>query len=79
MTAYILHGMVPRGVETLFWDTNLADFDPLKHPDYTIFPVLEYGDRPAVRWMRAMFDEGEIRRIIRTEGRLSRKSATSGL
>ena len=33
------------------------------------------GDEDAVRWLRATFSEPEILRVLRTERRLSRKSA----
>jgi hypothetical protein len=59
----------------LFWDTNLATFNPSAHPDYTIFRVLELGDDDAVAWMEELFSEEEIRRVLRTERRLSPKSA----
>ena len=68
--------MVPNELQTLFWDTNLADFDPAAYPDYTIFRVLEYGDVAAFRWLQANFSHEEIRRIVMTERRLTPKSAT---
>lgn len=68
--------MVPNALQPLFWDTNLAAFEPSAYPDYTIFRVLEYGGGPAVAWLRENFDASEIRRVIRTERRLSPKSAT---
>ena len=68
--------MIPSNLRTLFWDINLESFNPAEYPDYTIFRVLEYGDTEAATWMRAMFSEDEIRRVIRTERRLSRKSAS---
>jgi hypothetical protein len=37
--------------------------------------VLEYGDDEAVAWMRQTFSESEVRRVLSTERRLSRKSA----
>ena len=67
--------MIPSNLQTLFWDTNLDTFDPTAYPDYTIFRVLEYGDEPAVAWLRQTFPEAEIRRVLCTERRLSRKSA----
>jgi hypothetical protein len=67
--------MIPSHLQTLFWDTNLDTFRPEAYPDYTIFRVLEYGDEPAVTWLRETFPESEIRRVLCTEGRLSRKSA----
>ena len=68
--------MVPNGLQTLFWDTNLTGFNPAAYPDYTILRVLEYGDGAAFAWLRETFAEEEIRRVLRTERRLSPKSAT---
>ena len=67
--------MIPQHLHTLFWDVNLDNFNPTAYPDYTIARILEYGDNQAVTWMRAAFGEAEIRRVISTERRLSRKSA----
>ncbi len=68
--------MVPNYLKPLFWDTDLAEFRPEEYPDYTILRVLEYGDETAVAWLRATFSEAEVRRVLRTERRLSPKSAT---
>ncbi|HTP89113.1 MAG TPA: hypothetical protein VMJ34_19310 [Bryobacteraceae bacterium] len=68
--------MVPNELATLFWDTNLADFNPAAHPDYTILRVLEYGDTAADHWLQQQFSDAEIRRVLSTERRLSPKSAT---
>jgi len=67
--------MIPRHLQTLFWDTNLDTFEPKAYSDYTIFRVLEYGDEEAVRWLRQTFSEADIRRVLVTECRLSEKSA----
>jgi hypothetical protein len=67
--------MIPSNLQTLFWDTNLDTFDPAVYPDYAIFRILEYGSKPAVEWLRQTFSEAEIRRVLCTERRLSRKSA----
>jgi hypothetical protein len=67
--------MIPNHLRTLFWDTNLDTFTPEAYPDYTIFRVLEYGDQQAITWLREKFSEGEIRRVLCTERRLSPKSA----
>jgi hypothetical protein len=67
--------MIPNQLRTLFWDINVASFDPSAYPDYTIFRVLELGDVEAIAWLRELFPEQEIRRVLRTERRLSRKSA----
>ena len=67
--------MIPRHLQTLFWDANLDTFTPEAYPDYTIFRVLELGDEAAVAWLRQTFSEEEIRRVLRAERRLSEKSA----
>jgi hypothetical protein len=58
------------------WDTNVSAFQPAAYPDYTILRVLELGDDQAIAWLRETFNDTEIRRVIRTERRLSPKSAT---
>lgn len=68
--------MVPNTLQPLFWDTDLATFQPSAHPDYTIFRVLEYGDDEAIAWLRENFGAPEIRRVICAERRLSARSAT---
>ena len=67
--------MIPQHLHPLFWDVNLDNFNPASYPDYTIARILEYGNENAVRWMKEMFSEAEIKRVILTERRLSRKSA----
>lgn len=67
--------MIPSQLRTLFWDTDVDSFKPEDYPDYAIFRVLEYGDETALGWLRKTFPESEIRRVLRTERRFSRKSA----
>ena len=67
--------MIPQGLVPLFWDIRLDQFDPRAYPDYTILRVLEYGDRDAISWLQQTFSGEEIRGGLRTERRLSRKSA----
>ena len=67
--------MIPQHLHSLFWDVNLDSFNPHANPDYTISRVLEFGDERAVAWMKGTFSEAEIKRVIRTERRLSRRSA----
>jgi len=67
--------MIPQHLYPLFWDVNLDNFNPTAYPEYTIARVLELGDENAVKWMKETFSEADIRRVIATERRLSRKSA----
>ncbi len=67
--------MIPAHLQSLFWDTDVSSFSPHAYPHYTIFRVLEYGDKVAMAWLRETFSESEIRAVLRTERRLSRRSA----
>ncbi len=67
--------MIPKYLYPLFWDVEVASFNPSAYPDYTIARVLEVGDEDAVKWMKGSFSEADIMRVIATERRLSRRSA----
>jgi hypothetical protein len=67
--------MIPQDLRPLFWDTNPEKFDPVSYPAYTIARVLEFGDDKAIRWLRGTFSETQIIEVLRTERRLTRKSA----
>jgi len=72
---YILNPMIPQCLQTLFWDTNLDNFDPLAFPTYTIGRILEYGNQDAIAWLKDTFSDAQIMDVVRTERRLSRRSA----
>ena len=67
--------MIPKYLHTLFWDTNLENFNPTDFPEYTVTRVLEHGDRDAVTWLKQTFSQSQIVNVLRMERRLSRKSA----
>jgi hypothetical protein len=67
--------VIPLHLHSLFWDVNPEDFDPQVFPTYTIGRILEYGDRDAIEWMNGSFTKAQIAVVIRTERRLSRRSA----
>lgn len=67
--------MVPNHLRSLFWDIDLETFLPEKYPDYTISRVLELGDEAAVQWLRQNFPDSDIRHVLKTERRLTPKSA----
>jgi Family of unknown function (DUF6922) len=67
--------MIPQHLRPWFWDINFNKFNPKAYPDYTIARILEFGGVAAVAWMKETFSETEIKRVIVTERRLSRKSA----
>lgn len=67
--------MVPAHARHLFWDTNLDTFEPSAFPQYTIARALEHGTERDVSWVRDLFGEDALRTVLRTDARLSRKSA----
>lgn len=67
--------MIPKHLWPLFWDTNIADFDPRQHPVYTIERVLEHGDEDDVAWLLREFTSAQIEEVLRTNRRLSPRSA----
>ena len=73
---YTSKRMIPSGLQSLFWEVDVDRFSPEAYPDYTIFRVLEFGDQEAFAWLKQIFPESEIRRVLSTERRLSPKSAT---
>ena len=72
---HILKLMIPQYLHTLFWDTNLDNFDPLAFPTYTIGRILELGNQDAIAWLKDTFSKTQIVEVLRTERRLSRRSA----
>lgn len=68
--------MIPQDMRRFFWDIDTDGFEPKRYPEYTIARVLEYGNREALLWIRSLFSEQQIRNVIRTERRLTRRSAT---
>lgn len=69
------NSMIPQDLRPLFWDTNLDNFDPSSFPAYTIARILEYGDTQAIAWLKETFSEDQVVAVLRTERRLSRRSA----
>jgi hypothetical protein len=66
---------VPKNLEHLFWDVKIETFDPLEYSHYTISRVLEFGDEEAATWIKGIFSESEIKSVIKSDQRLSPKSA----
>jgi len=60
----------------LFWDVHVDRFDPTAHPRYTIERVLEHGEEEDVAWLTRVFTTEQIRDVLRTDRRLSPRSAT---
>lgn len=67
--------VIPRKMHPLFWDINVENLDPKAYPVYTIERVLEHGDEEAFRWLLETFTRDQIREVLRTDRRLSPRSA----
>ena len=67
--------MVPAHAKALFWDTNPDAFDPEDFPRYTIARVLEHGTEKDVAWLLRVFHRDAIADVLRSESRLSPRSA----
>ena len=67
--------MIPQALLQYFWDIDTEFFDPQDHPEYTIERILELGDSEAVDWLQKQFSEEQIKEMICTNRRLSKKSA----
>ncbi len=67
--------MIPQELRQFFWDIDTESFDPQDYPEYTIERILELGDSEAVQWLEEQFSEEQIKEVIRTNRRLSKKSA----
>ncbi len=68
--------MVPDALRSLFWDVDVTTCDVTAHKRYAIGRVLELGDPDAVTWMRSTFEASDIAHAIKSDRRLSRRSAT---
>jgi len=67
--------MVPEHARPLFWDVDLSTFDPRAFPRYTIERVLEHGGEDDVAWLLTLFSKDDVRDVLRTDRRLSARSA----
>jgi hypothetical protein len=66
---------IPKNIRHLFWDIEVETFNPLDYPEYTICRVLEFGNEESAAWMKELFSESLIKKVIRSDKRLSPKSA----
>ena len=67
---------VPKQFRHLFWDVDITTLQLAEHSKYIIARVLEFGGEKASQWLRTQFTEKQIKEVIKSERRLSKKSAT---
>lgn len=66
---------LPKFLRKYFWDADFAEIDPEKYPYYFIERILEYGDKPAVKWMMENFEISKIKETLMKKKGISQKSA----
>ncbi len=49
---------------TLFWDTNPKNIDVLKHAQYVIERIADFGNDKEARWALDFYDKKTLRRVI---------------
>lgn len=59
----------------LFWDTDTSRLDLQQNKEYIIERVLELGDEKAVSWLVSCYRRSEIKKVLGSSRRISRKSA----
>jgi hypothetical protein len=71
----IFNLVIDNNLRLFFWDVNFEAFDPHEYPGYTISRLLEVGDEKAIAWLRKEFSGTQIEDVVRSERRLSLRSA----
>ena len=49
---------------TLFWDTNPKNIDALKHAQYVIERIADFGNDKEARWALDFYDKKTLRKVI---------------
>ena len=61
---------LPKRMWRLFWDTDPAELDLVRHADYIIARVLEKGDLEEWNWLRWTYGEARIASGLRQKGKV---------
>ncbi|MGB8951721.1 MAG: hypothetical protein WCC06_03535 [Candidatus Aminicenantales bacterium] len=63
-----------KNLKPLFWETNVDNVDIQKNKDYIIERILEFGDKPAVKWLLATYPLSVIKKTLEESRGISKKS-----
>ena len=69
-------GELPEFLRPLFWEVEFERLGVRDQQRYIIERVLEYGDDPAIGWLRATFAPDTIGEVVRHSRKISRNTAT---
>lgn len=65
---------LPLSFKKYFWEVDLKDINPLKHKNYIIERLLEYGDEKAFKWLIKNYGLQTILEVGRKSKRISPKT-----
>jgi len=66
--------MLERSLKSIFWDTDLDKIDIQCHKSYIIERILEFGDKPAVKWLLATYSLSDVKNALEASYGISKKS-----
>ena len=65
---------MPAFLKRYFWDSDFSTIDPQKFSTYVIERLLDLGDMDAIKWLFETYQKSEIKEVVKTTRRLSKKS-----
>jgi hypothetical protein len=66
---------LPPNLHRYFWDVDAARLNVQRYRQFVIERILEFGDMPAIRWVRQTFGDEAIKNVVCRSRRLSRRTA----
>ena len=72
------HGAVPGTLRRLFWDVRLSSLSVVRHQEFILARILEFGDSDALRWLFKTYPREQMVSFLEGRGaeRLSRRAWT---
>lgn len=66
--------MLPKFLQSYFWDIDCQKLDPKKYPQFILERILNYGNERSLRWAKSAFSEQKIKKAVLASRALDRKS-----
>lgn len=57
-----------------FWDIDMDSLDTERHKKYILERLLEMGDEQAVKWMKEVYPNADILKVLKQSRNISKKS-----
>jgi len=65
---------IPAEVRRLFWDVRPETVDVERHRKWLIRRVLDWGDVPALKWLRQVYGDDALKQVVAENRGLARKT-----